>query len=218
MVGNLAPGESIECVDPNRPNIAFDPFVKAVLQQVGVALELPFEVLIKHFTASYSASRAALLEAWRFFKARRKWMAANFCDPIYETWMAEAVASGRIVAPGFFADAAIRAAYLGADWIGSSPGHIQPLQEAEAEQTWIDMGVKTIAEVTSEATGGDWQQNHQQRVREVTMRREAGLEQDLTTVKQQNQANTPAVATPPKPGAPSRKSQKYAPGGPNAPD
>jgi capsid protein len=43
--------------DPKRPNTALDGFVQAVFQQIGIALGLPFEILVKHFTASYSAAR-----------------------------------------------------------------------------------------------------------------------------------------------------------------
>jgi capsid protein len=55
-------------------------------------VEIPFEILIKHFTASYSAAQAALVEAWKFFSARRSWMADKFCQPVYELVIAEAVA------------------------------------------------------------------------------------------------------------------------------
>jgi len=116
----LAPGEDIAVADPKRPNTAFDPFVLAILRQIGVSLELPFEVLVKHFTASYSAARAALLEAWKFFATRRYWLAVNFCQPVYEAWMEEAVSMGRISAPGFFDD--VRKAYLGTEWVGPAKG------------------------------------------------------------------------------------------------
>ena len=115
---DLQPNESIDIADPKRPNQAFDPFVQAILRQVGVALEIPFEILIKHFTASYSAAQAALVEAWKFFSARRSWMADKFCQPVYELVIAEAVAKGLLHAPGFFADPIIRSAYLGSEWIG----------------------------------------------------------------------------------------------------
>ncbi|MCK5582002.1 MAG: phage portal protein, partial [Candidatus Omnitrophica bacterium] len=112
-VMELLKDESIESVDPKRPNTAFDPFVQAILRQVGVALEIPFEMLIMHFTSSYSAARSSLLQAWKFFKKRRKWLSDYFCDPVYEAWMDEAVATGRIVAPGYFDDPLIKKAYLG---------------------------------------------------------------------------------------------------------
>lgn len=78
----LDPDEEIQEADPGRPNAAFDGFVTAILRQVGSALELPYELLIKHFSASYSASRAALLEAWKMFRMRRSWLASDFCHPI----------------------------------------------------------------------------------------------------------------------------------------
>lgn len=175
----LLPNESIETADPGRPNQAFDPFVQAVLRQVGVALELPFEILIGHFTASYSAARAAMLQAWKFFRMRRQWLAAYFCQLIYEEWLMEAVSSGRITAPGFLRDAAVRAAYSGAEWIGPAQGQIDPKKENDADAIAEDRGWKTSAEITAEKTGGDWGRKHRQRTREVNMRREAGLEPPL---------------------------------------
>ncbi len=90
----------------------------ALCRQVRVALELPYEILIKHFTASYSASRAALETAWQFFRRRRTWVARRFCQPVYEWVITEAVARGRLVAPGFLEDPLIRRAWLGAYWNG----------------------------------------------------------------------------------------------------
>lgn len=165
----LAPTESVEFANPSRPNTAFDPFVMSVLRQVGVALELPFEVLIKHFTASYSASRAALLEAWRFFKGRRAWLARNFCQPIYEAVIDEAVARGRLIAPGYFEDELIRKAWLGSVWAGDAPGHIQPLQEANAMQVRIQAGVTTLSHESMEYNGGDFDVNYPQIVKERKM-------------------------------------------------
>lgn len=84
---------------------------------------------------------------------------------------------GRISAPGFLkGDPAIRRAYLGVDWIGPAKGHIQPLQEIKAEVEAVNLGSKTIDEVTAETTGGSFETKHRQREKEVRMRREAGLE------------------------------------------
>jgi lambda family phage portal protein len=172
---NLAQGEEIQVADPKRPNQAFDPFTMAVLRQIGVALELPFEVLVKHFTASYSAARAALLEAWRFFRSRREWLAANFCQVVYENWMDEAVALGRIKAPGYFADPLLRKAYLGAEWIGTAPGQIDPEKEIGAAEKRINVGVSTVERETVELTGGDFERNVAQIKKERRMLKDAGL-------------------------------------------
>lgn len=171
----LGEGESIEQANPGRPNTAFDGFVTAILRQIGSALEIPYELLVKHFTASYSASRAALLEAWKMFRMRRAFLANKFCQPIYEEWLAEAVAKGRINAPGFFEDPMIRKAYCGAEWNGPSQGQIDPLKEVNAAEKRVNNGFSTRARETVELTGGDWYKNHRQRVKEEKLRKEGGL-------------------------------------------
>ena len=175
MIG-LAGDESVEFANPSRPNTAFDPFVLAILRQIGVALELPYEILIKHFAASYSASKGALMEAWRFFRARRYWLANRLCDPVYAAFFEEAVARGRIAAPGFIGgDPIIREAYLGADWIGPGRGQLDELKEAKAIRERLDVGLTTLEMETAEYNGGDWERNHTQQVKELTTRTEAGL-------------------------------------------
>jgi lambda family phage portal protein len=171
----LKKGESVETVNPGRPNTAFDPFVTAIMEQIGAALGIPLEVLIRHFESSYSASRAALLEAWRFFRGRRVWLVSVFCQPIYEIWLYEAIASGRIAAPGFFADPLVRKAYCGAEWIGDSPGYIDPQKDVGAAKERIDAKLSTLDAETSLLTGGDFEKNCRQMAKEKRMLAKAGL-------------------------------------------
>ena len=122
MVNVLKPGEKIDIADSKRPSSNFDAFTTALAKYVGAALEIPVELLIKSFNSSYSASRAALLEAWKAFRMKRKWLAADFCQPLYEIFLTEAIANGRIKAPGFFLDPAIKKAYCRAWYAGSGEG------------------------------------------------------------------------------------------------
>lgn len=172
---SLSPGEKANTTMPGRPNSNFDPFFQAVARQIGVALELPFELLVKHFTASYSASRAALELAWAFFRGRRAWLAADFCQVVYEWFLEEAIALGRLSAPGFFDDPLIRQAYAGAEWIGPARMSIDPLKEANADKIDIELGTKTREQVCLERTGGQWEDKHRQAAREQAMRDADGL-------------------------------------------
>lgn len=155
-VVGLAKGEEAQFANPNRPNTAFDPFVQAILQQVGMALGIPFELLLKRFNASYSASRAALLDAWMFFRGQRTWLARSFCQPVYETWLVEAVGAGRVRAPGFFSDPLLRWAYSRAAWIGDSQGSINPKDEVEAYLKAIDGNLMTHERAEWELVGTDF--------------------------------------------------------------
>ena len=161
MVG-LAPGEKISSADPGRPNTAFDPFVQAILRQVGVALELPYEILIKHFTASYSAARAALLEAWKMFKTRRKFLVDNFCNIVFEIFMYEAVAKGRVNAPGFFTDPILKQAYLSNEWIGSAPGQLDPLKEINAAEKRLGLSLTSRTYEAAQLNGSNWEKTIKQ--------------------------------------------------------
>lgn len=166
QINIMKPGEDVVFGDPKRPTGGFDGFVVAICKQIGAALEIPADILLKSFNASYSASRAALLEAWKAFKMRREWFADDFCRPLYEVWMAEAVARGRIIAPGFFSDPAIRAAWLGSEWIGPTQGQLDPVKEITAEQLACENGFSTREQSTIRLNGGSFEANAEQLVDE----------------------------------------------------
>lgn len=175
MVNVLKPGEKIDIADSKRPSSNFDAFTTALAKYVGAALEIPVELLIKSFNSSYSASRAALLEAWKAFRMKRKWLAADFCQPLYEIFLTEAIANGRIKAPGFFLDPAIRKAYCRAQWNGPAPGMLDPVKEATAAEKRIAIGVSTRQRESIEMTGTDFDANVAQLARENQLMKEAGL-------------------------------------------
>lgn len=166
QVNVMNPGEDVVFADPKHPNGSFDKFVEAVSSQVGAALEIPEDLLLKKFNSSYSASRAALLEAWKAFKMRREWLADDFCRPLYEIFMSEAVARGRIYAPGFFKNPVIRAAYLGSEWLGPSQGQLDPVKEITAEILACSEGFSTHEQSTIRLNGGQWDGNVEQLQRE----------------------------------------------------
>lgn len=166
MVNVLQPGEKIEIADAKRPATNFDAFVSSLAKYVGAALEIPVELLLKSFNSSYSASRAALLEAWKAFKMKRTWLANDFCQPTYEMFLTEAISSGRIHAPGFFLDPMIKKAYCKCQWNGPAQGMIDPLKEVNAAEKRIALKISTHDRETTEMTGGDFESNVQQLKRE----------------------------------------------------
>lgn len=162
VINYLKEGESIEIADAKRPNNNFDAFVSSMAKYVGAALEIPYEILMKSFTASYSASRGALLEAWKSYRMRRTWFANDFNKPIYEIWLCEAVSKGRVNCPGFFNDPIIRKAYSGSEWIGPSPGQLDPVKEAQAAEYRIKNGFSTRETEAAEINGSNFDNNAEQ--------------------------------------------------------
>ena len=173
----LSPGETLNTFNPQRPNPVFDSFVQAFVRQTGAALQIGEELLLKTFTASSSASRAALEMAWQYFRTERGWFAGDFAQVVYEWFMEEAVASGRLNRPGFFEDPLIRAAYLGAEWIGAAKFSLDPKKEAEADEIDLRMCVTTREEINRRRTGGEFDKKIAQLGKENASIVEAGLQQ-----------------------------------------
>ena len=126
----LMPDEEAKGFEPGRPNPQFAPFIEAVAQEVGAGTDVPYELLMKKFSASYSASRAALEMAWQFFRVDRTRHVRQFCQPTYAEVIGEAVARGLLEAPGFFSDPLRRKAWLGATWMGPARLTIDPAKDA----------------------------------------------------------------------------------------
>ena len=168
----LYPGDKLTPFTPSRPASQFSTFVETVLRHIGAAMGLPYELLLKDFSkTNYSSARAALLEAWRFFRGRRQWLATYWANPVYELWLEEAVSAGLVDAPDFYEN---RYAYSRAKWIGPGRGWIDPVKEAQAAQIRMDAGISTLEDECAEQ-GLDWEEVLEQRARERTRMRELGL-------------------------------------------
>ncbi len=172
---DLNDGEEVQTANPGRPNANFGPFITEIIRQIGMALNIPYEVLTKQFTSSYSASRAAIMQAWEVFKVERGWFVSEFLQPIYVEWLSEMIASGVIQAPGFFDDIEIQRAYSQSAWYGPTPLQLDPVKEANAAKTRMEALLTTLAEETEGYNGGDWAENLYQRKRENEVIAECGI-------------------------------------------
>lgn len=184
----MEPGEDVSFGSPTHPNTGFDTFMRALCEQVGAALEIPADLLIMSFNSSYSASRAALLEAWKAFRMRREWLTKSFCRPVFEVWMTEAVARGRIIAPGFLTDPLIRQAYLQSEWIGPSQGQLDPTKEVQAAQMAVENGFSTREAEAIRLNGSEYSSNVDK------------LKSENKRLREANGGNSQTTAAEPPPG------------------
>ena len=171
----LEQGEDLVFADPKRPNANFDVFFTTICKEIGTALEIPLEVLISHFNASYSASKAALEEVWKMYMMRREWLAAQFCQPVFEELMDECVEKGFISLPGYKENLLKRKAYLSAEWYGETQSQLDPLKEIRAAAERVALGVSTIATESRAINGSDWEDNLKQLALEKAMKEALGL-------------------------------------------
>ena len=191
----LPVGARMNSFTPGRPNVAFDAFMLAVERRIAAGMNLPYELFAKDFSrVNYSSARAALLEAWRYFHGRRRWLTANWLKPIYELWLEEAVNVGVIDAPGFYAN---RYAYTRCRFVFGGKGWVDPVKEITAAKLRLEIGVSTLEQECAEQ-GLDWEEVlHQQRI-EAQRRAELGL---------QAPAQAAWVVSPNAPDAPEQDDQ-----------
>jgi lambda family phage portal protein len=197
----LYPGDKMQPFLPARPAAQFSAFVESVSRQIGVALGLPYELLIKDFSkTNYSSARAALLEAWRFFSVRRAWLAASWAGPVYRLWLEEAVNAGLVDAPNFYEN---QAYYCRSKWIGMGKGWVDPVKEAEAAQLRMQSMLSTLEKECAEQ-GEDWNEVIEQRALENARLEELGLQiPDITVLGAKQTAPAgPEPDSAPAPGAP----------------
>ena len=171
----LPSGVDVKSVNSGDGKSTFGVFTQELVKQIGAALGQPYEVLMKNFTSSYSASRAALLQAWDEYRMRRVWFARDFCQPVYEVWLAEAVALGRIDAPGFFDDPLTRAAWCSAEWFGPTMSILDPVKDVNGSHLRTSYGLSTLEREAAEMTGSDYEENLEQLAYERGLQRKLGL-------------------------------------------
>lgn len=173
-ITELSPGEKMKAIEGGRNAVSYDTFLITTCKTIGAALELPYEVLLTAFSNNYSASRAAILEAWKMYLQRRARVRETFCEPIYEQFIDEIVARGYIDIQGYFKNPLIKKAVLRAEWYGPVQGSIDPKKEAQADEINLANGTKSRARIARE-NGTDWDQTAEQLAYEEKIMREKGI-------------------------------------------
>ncbi len=170
----LPPGAKLNSFSPGRPNPSFEAFMLASLRSIAAGMNMPYELLVKDFSkTNYSSARASLLEAWRYFNGRRRWLTDYWLRPLYELWLEEAVNAGQIEAPGFYEN---KYAYTRARFIFGGRGWVDPVKDASASQIRMSGNVSTLEQECAEQ-GLDYEEVLDQRALEKQMMEARGLTQ-----------------------------------------
>ena len=175
-VNTLLPGEKATLTKPEHPNANFEAFVNAALRKVASAIGLTYEQLTMDWSrVNYSSARAALLEIWRGFTAKKGGFASQFMAPIYRAWLEEVFDKRLVRLPASAVSfEANPAAWCHADWIGPGRGWIDPLREAQAAGERLASSMTTMQHEAAEQ-GRDWKQDADQVAREVRYYQDRGL-------------------------------------------
>lgn len=146
---NLRRGDKLKYLQDTSPSSAYNVFLDSFCSYLCASTGMPLEILLMKFNANYSASRATLILFWRICQIKRDEMNADFNNPIYEMWLSEEIAAGRISAPGW-SDPVIRDAWLCAEWAGAPMPSIDPLKSMQSAKLAVELGAETLDDVARE--------------------------------------------------------------------
>jgi lambda family phage portal protein len=156
-VTTLAPGADVTVKKPERPNTAFDGFISAMARYVGAALDLPYEVLVMEFGASFSASRGALEIAFKGFQVDQAWLIRSVLDPVREWQFTEMVArAAASMRRGFSTTRSSAWPGSAASGSGRRGSRSTPPSRPRLTRSMCSNGTKTREQVMTERTGGDF--------------------------------------------------------------
>ncbi|HNC90723.1 MAG TPA: phage portal protein [Leptospiraceae bacterium] len=156
-IQHLRNGEKMNLSAPGRPNNSFGAFMQSMMEFAGMGLEIPYEILMRHYSSSYSASRGARIDWERVAKIDRVWFNRKWNQQIYENWLFEQVAFGMLDLPGFLTDPYVREAWCNAVWTGDAAGLLDPQKEVSAAISRIEAGLSTRTLEAAGLTGMDFE-------------------------------------------------------------
>jgi lambda family phage portal protein len=185
----LPPGMKASFNSPPFADSAFDPFEKGILRTTASALRVSYASLSGDVTqASYGSQRAALLPeqaAWR--KAQRRFN-RKFLTPVYRAWVESAILTGALAVDSFEPRR-----YWEVAWHARPFEWIDPLKDAEAEDTKVGMGVQTLTRIANEQ-GDDFTKLVDERAKEIDYARSKGVPLFINGVDVTGQIAQPAAS------------------------
>lgn len=125
---DLRPGEEIGTIDTSRPNVNLETYRNGQLKAIAAGTGPTFSSIAKTYDGTYSAQRQELVEGWGSYGTLADEFVSRVVQPVYENFIAMAVASGQLRVPdGVLAETVDDAAYMppAMPWI-------DPMKEAEA--------------------------------------------------------------------------------------
>jgi lambda family phage portal protein len=171
----LAPGETINVPQLDAPDGQFEPFLRGMLRSVAAAIGCSYETISRDFSqANYSSSRLSLLEDREHWRMLQDFMIEHLAQPVYERWLAAAVASGQLRLPDY---ETMPERYETVQWYPRGWAWIDPQKEVQAYRDAVRAGFKTQAQVVAES-GGDLEDLLTARSNEVDRAEQLGLQFD----------------------------------------
>lgn len=156
MVSFMPEGGKVNVLSPQKPGATFEMFAKYQLKAIGAGTlgGISYPAMTRDTSGqTFAGGRLAQQMDYQAFRPFQDFIARKFCIPVYRRWLAMAVLSRAVIAPGYFENPRFweAAEFMPPGW---SRG-INPLQDANASIASMEAGITTLAEECA-FNGKDW--------------------------------------------------------------
>ncbi|MCJ8517815.1 lambda family phage portal protein [Pseudorhizobium tarimense] len=162
-INHLGPGEEFEMHTAATPGSQYIPFSQNLQREMARCLGVTFESLsMDHSSSTYSSVRMAVSTMWPITTRRRERIAAPFAQALYEAWLEESIAEGRIpLKGGYQAFLANKQKVVWAEWRGPEKPSADPYKDSLANKVDLETGAATLQRIYA-AKGLDWEEELEQ--------------------------------------------------------
>ena len=175
MVVRLQPGESVESINPGRPNSASEPWINLMLRGISVGTGLSYEVVSRNYSGtSYSSSRTSMLEDRRRFRRWQRYIVGHLCQPVRDRFDEQAATAG---VDGFASMTEIledRRKATAVEWQTPAWEWVDPQSEQSASDAALTSFQSTYQDELGQR-GKNWRNVFYQRAKEEKLKRQLGL-------------------------------------------
>lgn len=181
LVARLRPGESIEGVNPGRPNNAAEPWINLMVRNIGVGVGLGYEKVSRDYSrTTYSSARTAELEDRRRFKRFQQYIIAHLCQPVWDRFCESAANVGKLtdgeaqfpILSELLDD---RRSLTPVTWQVPEWEWVDPQNEQSAAVTAIQNNMSTLQRECAKL-GINWRETLRQRAKEKQAEQEYGVQ------------------------------------------
>ena len=176
MVMELAPGESVEGINPGRPASGAEPWINLILRQIAVGVGLSYETVARDYSqTSYSSSRTSQLEDRRRFRCWQKYLIRHLLQPVWDAFMDAAALSSLDSFPTSSELLSDRRTYAPVEWQTPEWEWVDPQSEQASAQASIDSFMSTYQSELG-SRGKNWRATFYQIAKEKRLRESLGLQ------------------------------------------
>lgn len=201
MVVRLQPGESVESINPGRPNSASEPWINLMLRGISVGTGLSYEVVSRNYSGtSYSSSRTSMLEDRRRFRRWQRYMVQHMCQPVWDIFCEQAATAGVDGFPSMSEMLDNRRAVTAVEWQTPAWEWVDPQSEQSASDAALNSFQSTYQDELGQR-GKNWRNVFYQRAKEEKLKRKLGLvTADMAAVDATQAEGQQAAAASAQPG------------------